>query len=155
MENKKNMDLENKINGFEIPHHPNLWGNIENSIANGNDRLYNFHVNPPEICWEKIQKALLQKKSKPFSLPLKIASISTWIRVAAIVVGIAILSITAINTSIRNSLIHSFRGVDIKAALPDSQNQLHKIFSPIKSSPNNIKATIPDSTNKKAETKIH
>ena len=126
------MEWKNNIKKFESPAHRENWNEIEKNIAKEAISMYHIEVAPPESCWESISETLNKKKKKQ--------PISIRMRYAAIFIGILLISVAAINTSFRNSIVNALNGVNIRAALPNATHYLNSAYSNDSSIQQNRKA---------------
>lgn len=126
------MEWKNNIKKFESPAHEENWSEIEKNIAKEAISMYHIEVAPPESCWESISETLNKKKKKQ--------PISIRMRYAAIFIGILLISVAAINTSFRNSIVNALNGVNIRAALPNATHYLNSAYSNDSSIQQNRKA---------------
>jgi hypothetical protein len=116
------MDLNQKLNNFECRPPDQAWSAIEKKASNEIDSLYEMKIIPPEICWNNIAEKIGNTEGKiNNSKSISSSYISTWIRYAAIITGVLLLSIGLFNPSLRNKLFNTVIESNLKTSLSDTQ----------------------------------
>lgn len=108
------------------------WNAIENDLSKDSENVYNLCMTPPEICWSnisiKINNNLKIEENHNGQNKMKTLSIlSNWMRYAAVIAGIVVISVGMLNTSFRNGVISIFTKTNLKTSLTDSQYNLLKV----------------------------
>lgn len=112
------MEWNKKIAQFQNDPPPLAWGEIEIELLKHQDSVYNFRGSPPENSWDEITtKLTLPEKDAPV---VSFRNFRSILRYAAILVFVALIGTTIINTPFRNAVIESFRGPGMKASLADT-----------------------------------
>ena len=116
------MDLNNKLSELECLPSEAAWSAIESNTRQDTDRIHDLKVVPPEICWTKIAEYIKapEEKSSNGQMGKKIA-FPSWMRYAAGIAGITLLSISLMNNSIRNKFLNTLLESNLKTSLSDSQ----------------------------------
>ena len=116
------MDLNQKLNNLECRPPDQVWSAIEKKASNEIDSLYEMKIIPPEICWNNIAEKIGNTEGKiNNSKSISSSYISTWIRYAAIIMGVLLLSIGLFNPSLRNKLFNTVIESNLKTSLSDTQ----------------------------------
>lgn len=108
------------------------WSAIENSLIKHSQNLYNLSITPPEICWSNISSKINPdlKIDEAYNSQNKMKTtrmLSNWMRYAAVITGIVVLSLGMLNTSFRNGVVSIFTKTNLKTSLTDSQYKLLKV----------------------------
>ena len=98
------------------------WSAIESNARQDTERMHDLKVVPPEICWTKIAQHIKSPQEKSISEQMgKKIAFPSWMRYAAVIAGITILSISLMNNSIRNKFLNTLLESNLKTSLSDSQ----------------------------------
>ena len=118
------MEWTKKLAEYQATPPPPAWNEIEKTLQQQGNGLYNHATPPPNDSWEAIStklSAIENKHSTPAFIWLRPA-----LRYAAMIVFLAFTTTILINNSFRNALIESIQGPGIKAALTDTPQVLSK-----------------------------
>jgi len=103
---------------------PSAWNEIEKTLRQDGNSLYQHAVPPPIDSWEAIATKLCLTENTDTSRAFR--WLRPALRYAAMVVFIALATTTLINNTWRNALVESIQGPGIKAALTDTPQMLIK-----------------------------
>jgi len=118
------MEWTKKLAEYEAAPPLPSWNEIEKTLHQDGNSLYNHVVPPPTESWEAISTKLSTAENN--LTPRALNWLRPFLRYAAMIAFLAIATATLVNHSFRNALIESIQGPGIKAALTDTPKILIK-----------------------------